>query len=167
MSEPKLPLKLDIGAGTQPRGEEYTTVDKYCPADVTADMWELPFKDGEVEEIWSSHALEHVQSNKIAVTLREWCRVLKPGGRLIVQVPNFDYVAKYWLTGPDRAWAEMMVFGQQIHEGEFHKSAFTPAILQADLQAAGFEIVRVEFRQTHGQETIQAVAKKPNGSNPL
>jgi hypothetical protein len=88
--------------------------------------------------------------------------------RAIIRVPNFDYVAKYWLTGPDRGWAEAMVFGLQRNqltgepdEGEFHRSAFTTAILKADLEAAGFEVLRVEMRWTHNQETLQAVARKP------
>jgi ribosome maturation factor RimP len=60
-----------------------------------------------------------------------------------------------------------MVFGLQVNqatgepdEGEFHRSAFTTAILRADLEAAGFEVLRVEMRWTHSQETLQAVARK-------
>jgi len=160
-------LRLDIGGGgktpegvLRKRGEEYTSVD-LVDADVIAAMWELPFKDGEVHSIWSSHSLEHAPMAKVPVTLAEWFRVLRPGGRAIVQVPNFDYVARYWLTGGDRVWAEQMVFGTQANDGEFHRCAFTAALLRGDLQAAGFEVKRVELRATHGQETLQAVAVKP------
>lgn len=154
-------LKLDIGCGTQKRDEDYIGVDSHTLADVKANMWELPFLEGSVDSIWSSHALEHVPSVKVAPTLREWFRVLRPSGRLVLQVPNFDYVAKYWLTGPDRVWAEAMVFGHQAHEGEFHKCAFTSAVLSADLMAAGFDVKRIEMRWSHSQETLQAVAVKP------
>ena len=154
-------LKLDIGAGTTRRDEDYTTIDNTTEADVKADMWDLPFDGGTVDEIWSSHALEHIPMSKVHPTLLEWLRVLKPGRRLIVQVPNFDYVAKYWLTGPDRRWAEAMVFGHQAHEGEFHKCAFTHMTLRADLEAAGFEVKRIESVWSHNQETIQGVAIKP------
>jgi hypothetical protein len=61
-----------------------------------------------------------------------------------------------------------MVFGLQVNqttglpdEGEFHRCAFTSAVLRADLEAAGFEVLRVEMRWTHNQETLQAVARKP------
>ena len=155
-------LKLDIGCGAQKRDEDYTGVDAHVDgADVKAEMWALPFGDATVDSIWSSHALEHVPMTQVPVTLKEWWRVMKPGRRVIVQVPNFDYVAKYWLTGPDRAWAEAMVFGHQAHAGEFHKCAFTSATLRADLEAAGFKVQRVELRWSHGQETLQAVAEKP------
>lgn len=155
------PLRLDIGAGAQKRGEEFLGVDVVDGADVKAEMWALPFGDGSVEEIWSAHALEHVAARKVPETLKEWFRVLRPGGRAIVSVPNFDYVARYWLTGPDRAWAEAMVYGLQTHEGEFHRSAFTAAVLRGDLEGVGFEVKRVEIRWTHNQETLQAVAIKP------
>lgn len=157
----KGPLRLDVGAGPYPRGEEYTTVDAYYPAHVRAVMWDIPFPDGSVHSIWSSHALEHAAGYQVPLTLKEWFRLLRPGGKLIVQVPNFYYVATYWLTGPVRDWAEQLVFGQQKTPGDFHRSAHTPQSLEADLKAAGFEVKRVEFRQTHSQETLQAVAIKP------
>lgn len=157
-------IKLDIGGGGKEtkRGEDFISVD-IKGGDVEAEMWKLPYDDDSVDMIWSSHALEHVGIYKVSQTLQEWRRVLKPGKTLILQVPNFDYVAKYWLTGPDRPWAEAMVFGLQTDDGQYHKCAFTAASLRADLEAAGFEVKRVEMRWSHNQETLQAVAAKPNG----
>jgi predicted SAM-dependent methyltransferase len=153
-------LKLDIGGGRDKRDEDYTSVDIHGEPDVKAEMWALPFKDGEVDSIWSSHTLEHAPYGKIIETLKEWNRVLRPGGRLIVQVPDFNYVARYWLVGPDRRWAEAMVFGLQSTDGEYHKSAFTAETLEGDLKGSGFDVKRVELRQTHSQMTLQAVAVK-------
>jgi predicted SAM-dependent methyltransferase len=156
------PIKLDIGGAADPYApDEYTTVDITEGADVLADARVLPFEDNTVDAIWASHVLEHLAIAEVPQALAEWFRVMKPKARAIIRVPNFDYVAKYWLTGPDRAWAEAMVFGHQANGGEFHRSAFTHAILRADLEAAGFEVLRVEMRWTHNQETLQAVARKP------
>jgi len=165
----KTDLRLDIGGYGKPgeghnRGEEFTTVGLHETCEVRADMGALPWGDDTVEQIWSSHTLEHAPMIKINSVLKEWLRVLRPGKRAIVQVPNFDYVARYWLTGPNRAWAEQMVFGQQNNEGEFHKSAFTAMSLRADFEAAGFKVLRVEMRWTHNQETLQIVAEKPLGA---
>ena len=156
-------VKLDIGGGTYKRDEDYTSVD-IQGGDVTAEMWDLPYDDDVIEFIWSSQTLEHVGIYKVSQTLKEWYRVLKFGGKAIISVPNFDYVAKYWLTGPDRAWAEAMVFGHQAHDGEYHKCAFTAASLRADLEAAGFKVERIEMRWSHTQETLQAVCKKEKKS---
>jgi predicted SAM-dependent methyltransferase len=155
------PLRLDIGGAASPYApDEYNTVDLYGEPDVVADLADLPFADGSVDAIWASHVLEHVQVSGVPAALAEWLRVLRPKGRAIIRVPNFDYVARYWLTGEDRTWAEAMVFGMQNAEGEFHRSAFTASVLRADLEGAGFEVLRVEMRWTHSQETLQAVAKK-------
>lgn len=156
------PLRLDLGGAAAPYApDEYQTVDLFGDPDIRADVRDLPLVDGSVDAIWASHVLEHLAIADVPIALAEWLRVLAPGRRAIIRVPNFDYVAKYWLTGPDRAWAEAMVFGRQTDEGEFHRSAFTAAILRADLEAVGFEVLRVEMRWTHNQETLQAVARKP------
>jgi SAM-dependent methyltransferase len=125
------------------------------------DARDLPFADGAVDAIWASHVLEHLAIKDVGKALGEFYRVLRPNGRAIIRVPNFDYVAKYRLTGPDRGWAEAMVFGLQTSEGEFHRSAHTAGSIRADIEAAGFECLRVEMRWTHNQETLQAVARKP------
>jgi len=162
---PKQPLKLDIGAGRDPRGEDFTTVDAFVPADIQAHAWAIPLPDNCVTEIWSSHMLEHIEPGKIQETLTEWRRILKSEARAIIQVPNFDYVARYWLCGHqgqrDHVWAEAMVYGLRNHPGEFHKCAFTAAILRGDLEGSGFICDRVEYRWTHNQETLQAVGRKP------
>lgn len=156
------PLRIDIGGAGEPYApDEYTVVDIAEGAAIHGDIRALPFEEGEVDAIWCSHTLEHVAIADIPVALAECRRVLRPGGRAIFRVPNFDYVAKYWLTGPDRMWAEAMVFGLQSDEGQFHRSAHTAGSLKADLEGAGFEVLRVEMRWTHGQETLQAVARKP------
>jgi predicted SAM-dependent methyltransferase len=159
-------LRLDIGAGQYRRGEEFTTVDAFGEPDVKAEMWDLPFEADSVEEIWCSHALEHVACANVSKTLAEFLRVLRPGGRAIIQVPNMDYIARYWLTGPDRHWAEQMIFGLQTTDGEYHKSAWTNMVLEADLKGAGFDVQRIEIRWTHNQETWQAVARKPKDPPP-
>ena len=158
-------VKLDVGCGNQPRGEDHITVDRYLgdgPApDIQADMWEIPVPEGSVDELWCSHALEHVPMRQVPDVLKEFLRILTPGGKAIISVPNFDYVARYWLTGGDRTWAEQMVFGLQTHEGEFHKAAWTASVLRADCEGAGFTVKRVEMRWTHNQETLMAVVVKP------
>lgn len=46
----------------------------------------LPFDDGTVDAVYSSHCLEHIPDYKQA--LSDWHRVLKVGGYLIVAVPH-------------------------------------------------------------------------------
>jgi predicted SAM-dependent methyltransferase len=152
-------LKLDIGGGTNKCDPDFVSVD-IQGGDVTAPMWDLPYGDGEVDFIWSSHTLEHASFNEVTATLWEWFRVLRTGGAMIVQVPDFDWIAEYWLTGPDRRRAEALVFGNQKHDGEFHKCAFTAGSLRKRLETAGFEVRLMATHWNYGQETLQATCIK-------
>jgi SAM-dependent methyltransferase len=46
----------------------------------------LPFPDESQDAIYTSHCLEHISDYKRAI--REWFRVLKPGGHLVIVVPH-------------------------------------------------------------------------------
>jgi SAM-dependent methyltransferase len=56
---------------------------------VSAAGEELPFPMGAFDAILSHEVLEHVQDDRTAV--REMVRVLKPGGRIVLFVPNRGY----------------------------------------------------------------------------
>lgn len=46
----------------------------------------LPFKDESYDYVFSSHCLEHVSDYKSAI--KEWFRVIKVGGHLVITVPH-------------------------------------------------------------------------------
>ena len=58
--------------------------------DLPGDVEKLDlFADATIDVIFSSHTLEHIDDHEAA--LREWWRVLKPGGRLILYLPHADH----------------------------------------------------------------------------
>ena len=150
-------MKLDIGAGFARHGDGFLTVDAICPADIRALMWSLPLDDGAVAEIWSSHALEHVPLERVQPTLREWRRVLAPGGLATITVPDLDYAAAYWLGHQGEPWALAILFGNQIHPGEFHNTGWSPGTFHADLIEAGFDVLSLDTIVDHGQGSIRAI----------
>jgi predicted SAM-dependent methyltransferase len=96
-------------------------------------MWDIPLPDGSVDTIFSSNALEHISKFAIIPTLQEWHRLLKPGGRMQIVVPDLEWAVAFWLKMKDTAWATGWpldtIYGHQKHEGEYHKTGFTPKIL--------------------------------------
>ena len=54
--------------------------------DVVAPAWDLPFEDGSLEYVLSSHVIEHVWDT--IGTIEEWFRVLKPGGLIYMDIPH-------------------------------------------------------------------------------
>ena len=69
--------KLNVGCANK-RMEGYVGVDirKSKAADVVAPAWEMPYEDGEIEEIYTSHMMEHLRDHEICDTLKEFSRVL-------------------------------------------------------------------------------------------
>ncbi|GAK76898.1 glycosyltransferase [Nonlabens ulvanivorans] len=64
----------------------YTTTDLLSPlADVKADICNLPFEDNSYDFILCNHVLEHIPDDETA--MKELYRVLKPGGKAILQIP--------------------------------------------------------------------------------
>jgi ubiquinone/menaquinone biosynthesis C-methylase UbiE len=69
----------------------------------------LPFRDGLFDWVFSGDVIEHVRDQ--AAYLRETCRILKPGGVLLMNSPNRfslfapePHVGLWWLTLLPRAW---------------------------------------------------------------
>ena len=80
---------LDIGCGHSKCHPNAIGVDVYPfdAADMVIDATNLwMFKDGELDFIVSSHTLEHLPDTKKVLT--EWKRVLKPGGIMVIVVPD-------------------------------------------------------------------------------
>lgn len=84
------PIKLEVGGGPRAGLEDWTSLDLASGAAIPHDLTTpLPFPDGSVDEIYSSHVLEHFTYPEPALgVLRECRRVLKDGGRFRIAVPN-------------------------------------------------------------------------------
>jgi SAM-dependent methyltransferase len=59
---------------------------RHCLQGAVADVRDLPFRDGSFDAIYSMGTIEHFDETERAVD--EIARVLRPGGRAIVGVPN-------------------------------------------------------------------------------
>ena len=91
---------IDIGSGSDPLSRQLG----YWPLLESVDEWDLA--EGDAQElpgvandtydlVISSHCLEHVR--EADVTLCRWWEVLKPGGHMVVTVPDWDmYEHRQW-----------------------------------------------------------------------
>lgn len=124
-------MKLNVGSGQYPL-PGYTNIDQYWLADISADFRDLEFSD--VEEIVASHVLEHLPWRETKAALELLAGWLAINGRLIVEVPDMEAMAgrEFWAQG---------VYGEQSHEGEFHKSGFTAASLRSEIEDVGLKVL--------------------------
>ncbi|MBI4052726.1 MAG: class I SAM-dependent methyltransferase [Candidatus Diapherotrites archaeon] len=83
----------------------------------------LPFKSAEFESVTMLDSIEHMKN--YANALRECCRVLRKGGKVLVYTPNREVYRKH----DDGHLAE-------------HEKEFSAQELKAELEKAGFSNVR-------------------------
>lgn len=160
------PLNLDIGAGGMVT-QGFISVDRFTQADIKDDITSLSsFTDKSVDQVNTTHVLEHLPNDQIKPAMRSVYRILKPGGMWTIEVPDFPWVLQDFLNTPEPkrwGWKLQTVFGLQSHPGEFHQTGFSQERLGRLLVNAGFTHVKtsIHFSKRHSQQVIRATALKP------
>jgi predicted SAM-dependent methyltransferase len=96
------------------------------------------FRAESVDLIYASHVLEHFSHLRTLTILREWKRVLKPGGVLRLAVPNFDALVEIYRLNERRISSiQGMLYGGQDYPGNAHFAGFTYESLACILMEAG------------------------------
>lgn len=84
-------LGIDIGAGNDPLITPHSVPRRWDKVDGDAMLMEgVP--DASYDFVYSSHCLEHVTHAHVAI--RNWYRILKPGGNLLLSIPHRDLYEK-------------------------------------------------------------------------
>jgi predicted SAM-dependent methyltransferase len=102
------------------------------------------FPDNSVSIVYSSHMLEHTSAGDDfnLITLREWYRVLRPGGMLFVAVPDLEVLCRMYLdpnmTVEQRFFITRMIYGGQTDRYDFHLFGYNEESLTLFLKEAGF-----------------------------
>lgn len=134
---------------------DYISCDIESPlADIKADICALPFDDNSFDWILCNHVLEHIPSDTKA--MQELYRVLKPGGKALLQVPLDP---KRDTTFEDNSIKDKAtrtkIFGQYDHVRVYGKDYFEK------LRAIGFRVNELQFGKTLSKDerTRYAIVK--------
>lgn len=68
---------------------------------IRASMFDMPFTDNTFDVLWNEGVLEHFSEEQQVAALREYTRVLKKGGLMVLVVPKDG--APFYLAGANRA----------------------------------------------------------------
>lgn len=139
-------MKLILCAGTRLiEGFKSHDVKSLEGIDYVCDLHDIErfIQAGSCEDIHFTHALEHFSRKETPVILDIVYRLLMPNGKLYLEVPNFKWHSELIAQGKDRD-AVYYAFGGQEDEWDFHKTGFTPKILQEELEDAGFREIRIQ-----------------------
>lgn len=143
---------LDLGSGPWKPYSHFISIDlrrewtefNWKP-DIVGDATDLSFfASGSFSSVFSSHLLEHIEDT--GDTLREWWRVVKVGGYLVLYVPHKDFYPNIGSPGSNH---------NHIHD-------FMPDDLvgQMKLVGKGWDLVRNESRDQDDEYSIFQVYRK-------
>lgn len=101
-------IKINLASGQRPFQKPWVNVDireqydsngeKY-PIDIVTDIKNLSmFEDASVDVLVGHHVWEHIPLHEQEQYLHEWWRVLKPGGKLLLCVPDMREIARKWVN---------------------------------------------------------------------
>jgi len=131
-------LFLHLGCGGQ-HLKGFINIDwrKTDATDLVFDIRRLPYPDNSVLRIENYHLIEHLPRNDLLRTLREWYRVLVPGGKLVIECPDFDTVVREYIDGNDERLNN--IFGLQRFSGDVHYFGYNFERLEKILRETGFK----------------------------
>lgn len=157
--------KLEIGSGKKPlRGFEHLDIVARPNIDHVCDAsGPLPFEDGTFAYVYACHVLEHIAWFHTRDVIKEWVRILAPGGTLDISVPDAAkacrgllaaeegrYVHDGWNfrnpAGDPYLWASGVLFygGKRDYPQDLHRALFTPKYLRKLFEEAGLKDVSVD-----------------------
>jgi len=128
----------------------------------------LPFEDGTFDVIFSGHVLEHIAWYQTVDVLKEWRRILKPGGIMEIWTPDalelcrtlVEYEVNHKEDYPEDRWhfrynpernpyraicGHLYCYGDgtgEINHPNWHHALFTPKYLKEVMEGAGLRDVR-------------------------
>ncbi len=117
------------------------------PVDVVADARKIPLPDDYAGFVFSSEAIEHFPWAQTTDVLREWARLVRPGGTIRIEAPDFLAAAQQILVTDtlecDQAMNQIF-YGGQSSRFDYHQSLHTPRTLTAQFEGLGFTVVNVQ-----------------------
>jgi predicted SAM-dependent methyltransferase len=133
--------------------------------DLVCDARSIPLPDNYADLVFSSECLEHFPWKEYRQALAEWCRILKPGGMMRIEVPDFLAACRQILETDslegDRAMQQIF-FAEQMNQYDFHYCGLTHRMLIDDFESLGFEVKDVLEGSSWGW--LKVDAEKPISS---
>lgn len=139
-------LLLNRGSGQRPFAKPWINIDaqeKWQP-DLVANGSELPYYASSCDLVVDHHVYEHEGCGGALALQREAFRLLRPGGSLLVFVPDLRVLAQWWLMGK----VETQVYMTSLYgafmgdEHDRHRWGFDAASLRKELSQCEWKEVK-------------------------
>lgn len=168
----QLPPKLHLGCG-QVYLKGYTNIDfpssshtvqDTSVADIQTDLLKLRYDAGTVEEVRLHHVFEHFRRPTAYALIGSWQSWLKEGGRIHIEVPDFDRTAKKVLSPlsskQQRAVALRHIFGSNEEFWAVHYEGWSRSRLEDITTSMGLQVVSTKKIDWKGTCNIEIIVEK-------
>ena len=164
-------------------------IDKNVNPDIEGTLTDMSLVEtGSVDAVYSSHNIEHIYPHEVRIALKEFYRVLKDDGIVVITCPDLQSVCEavvkdklleplYETPEGDKISPIDILFGWRIpiaqgNEYMAHKGGFTYSALNASFFEVGFKaryggrfqergeynLFLVAFKQKESEEEIKKIA---------
>lgn len=137
-------IKLNLASGDE-YFSDYINIDLYnSKADVKMDISKLEYPDNYADEIRCYHILEHFNFKQAFPVLTEWKRVLKNGGKLILETPDMYNSCRRFVEGDESLRIKLYghFFAWPWMDGQTHYFLYTEQQLFYTLSQVGFKNIK-------------------------
>ncbi len=162
-------MRLHLGCGQRyldgyvnidfPASEHMVTVQR--PPDRYADIADLRFEKGTIDEVRLHHVFEHFARPQACAFLVAWRSWLKPGGKLRVEVPDFNRTTLSMFNPASGLRGECVgarhLYGSNEAPWAIHLEGWTKRRLSFILRSLGYRKVWVHhnhWRRTYNVEVL-------------
>lgn len=152
-------VKLHLGCGKRDFGKEWDHIDiAQFPHIKSHDVTKLPYEDKIVDLIYACHLIAYFDREQIIPILKEWKRVLKPGGVLRVATPDFQVLCKVYKAGCDLPVILGPMYGKM--DNIYHKTVYDHFSLFELLMSVGFKGIKKynRYRTEHARHDDHSAA---------
>ena len=162
-------------------------IDKNVNPDIEGTLTDMSLvKTGSVDAVYSSHNIEHIYPHEVPIALKEFYRVLKDDGIVVITCPDLQSVCEAVVNdrlleplyessaGPISPIDILYGYRKDVAKGNeymAHKGGFTYSVLDKVFSEAGFkaryggripfnggELALVAFKQKKSEEEIKKIA---------
>lgn len=132
-------------------------------ADLHADLTELRYEPGSVEEVRLHHVFEHFDRPTALRLLLDWHDWLAVGGRLVIETPDFERCARaFFMPWRRRRRGVLLrhIFGSHEAGWAAHWDGWYEAKFRRHLHALGYEHLRFSRKRWAGTHNITVTARR-------
>jgi len=155
IGEPKIQVE-NKGKHVLIEGDERKHPDMRC------NLKSIPVNDQTYDVVNVTNVLERFPASETVECLNEWIRILKVGGKLILNITNLEAAFKEILNGNNDKDMWGLIYGQ---EPTLFNNGFTPAIVKAMLESSA-QLDNVKVERQIGTNLI-AIAEKIKHHEPM